>query len=203
LFNEIWMFQVGGGVPDIYQKERLVLFSERLPLILRWAWLFDSALGGYNPGNDNHSFELGEFKMVPLVCFEAILPDYARVRTGHLFINLTNDAWFGKSKASGLHLQHLRMRSVECQIPLVRATNSGISCWIDTRGQVHEPTALYTRDIRLYDVAIPVRPSVTFCRLGDGFIAAVSTFLIAWVILLKVRKSRTRSSQRNQEASNP
>jgi len=190
LFNEIWMFQPQADVPEKYQKERLVLFSERLPLILRWARFFDSALGGYVPGMKNSSFECNGTQLVPLVCFEAILADYARKRTGHLFVNLTNDAWFGKSKASSLHLQHLRMRSVECQIPLVRATNSGISCWVDTQGRVHDPTTVYSADVRLYDVPIPQRSSVTLSRFGDGFIALASTLLVVWVILCQFLKSR-------------
>lgn len=199
-YNAIWMCLPDADRPQTYHKERLVLFSEQLPLILRWARFFDPALGGYVPGDHNHTFSFGSYQLVPLVCFEAVLPDYARKRSGHLFVNLTNDAWFGRSKASGLHLQHLQMRAVECQIPLVRATNSGISCWIDTCGNIHDPTSLYTSDVRRYDVGISERPSLRLSRFGDRGIGVFSLFWVVWGILRDIWKPRFRTSPSKEEA---
>jgi len=172
--NEIWLFLPGGSDPVIYQKQRLVLFSERLPWILSWATYFDSALGGFRPGQNDEGFKYRDRVMLPLVCFEALFPGDTRKDAGHLILNLTNDAWFGESKASALHLQHIRLRSVESGAPLVRATNSGISCWVDVRGEIHQATPLYEEAAVIFQVPVPKQPPFRLDRWGEGLIALLS-----------------------------
>lgn len=172
--NEIWLFSPDGGAPSIYQKQRLVLFSERLPWILSWASYFDSALGGFRPGKDHQAFKYRNRNLMPLVCFEALFPSDTRQAPSQLILNLTNDAWFGISKASALHLQHIRLRSVESGAPLVRATNSGISCWVDVHGEIHQATPVYQKDTAVFEVPVPVKPQLRLDQWGEGSILSVS-----------------------------
>lgn len=186
--NEVWCFTPGGTEPQIYQKERLVLFSETLPWVLRWAKYFDPALGGFKPGQNNQVFQIGKRTMTPLVCFEALFPDLARKYPSQLFLNFTNDAWFGISKASALHLQHIRHRAVETGVPLVRATNSGISCWVDARGKLHGQTPVYQKADLIYQIPVPTSTPPNLAGWGERILWLWS--LLAMVIAFLYRRSK-------------
>lgn len=192
-YNEIWMFAPGAGQPQIYQKEKLVLFSESLPRVLSWARYFDSALGGFRPGEKNRAFRFRDKKLVPLVCFEALFPDYVRQRQGHLMLNLTNDAWFGETKASWQHLQQIQLRAVENGVPLVRATNSGISCWVDVDGRVKKPGHLYTRETHLYQVPVPLELPRGFSHIGEGLVRWGTLLALVYFFAAGVRGRLTRA----------
>ena len=177
--NEIRFFDPGGGPPQVYGKERLVWFSESLPWVFSWARRFDPAIGGFDRGAENKLFRFRGKELTPLVCFEALFPGYAAKRPGHLMINLTNDAWFGRTKASALHLQQIRLRSVESGVPLIRATNSGISCWVDPFARVREAGALYEAQGLLFEVPIPDAVPAPIARWGGRVVLVFS-----WVLLV-------------------
>lgn len=179
-YNEIRLYQPGRSEPQIYRKEKLVLFSESLPWILSWARLFDPALGGFKPGEENKPFEYKGLTIVPLVCFEALFAEYVSSRSGNLMVNVTNDSWFGETSASRQHLQHIQQRSQENRIPLVRATNSGISCWIDTRGEIRDPGALYRAEALVYQVPIPAIPRFRPAYWSQRGAHLVSLLLVLW-----------------------
>lgn len=176
--NEIWLF-VPQQSPQQYKKGSLVLFSERLPWVLSWAKYFDPNLGAFEGGKEHEALRFGDVAMIPLVCFEAIRPRYVQEFEGNLIVNLTNDAWFGESKASSLHLQHLLARSEERRMPLVRATNSGISCWVDPQGQIHGATPLYQPASPIYEIAYTSYVPKNWSALGMTAIR-----LLVWVVIL-------------------
>ena len=63
-------------------------------------------------------------KIAPLICFEDSVPEVVRRAAGqlpHLLVNLTNDAWFGKSAGAKQHLENARFRAIETRLPLLRA----------------------------------------------------------------------------------
>ncbi|PIE03172.1 MAG: apolipoprotein N-acyltransferase [Acidobacteria bacterium] len=182
--NEIWLF-TPQKEPQVYAKEKLVMFSESLPWPFFWAEYLVPGIGNFHSGEKNAVFSFKDLKINPLVCFEAILPHYTAKRDAQLLVNLTNDAWFGPSKASSLHLQHLQMRTVENGLPLVRAANSGISCWIDTKGKIQGPTAVYEASAVIYDIPIPLKGSPRVWPWMEGFL----TFLtVCLAFFLKTKK---------------
>ncbi|CAM2007831.1 apolipoprotein N-acyltransferase [Acanthopleuribacter pedis] len=179
--NEIWMITPDDAPPQMYRKQNLVLFSERLPWILSWAKFFDPALGGFSAGTEDRTFTWRERSFIPMVCFEALLSDYVRRFEGHAILNLTNDAWFGETKASALHLMMIQARTTELGVPLIRSTNSGISCWVDRDGRIHDPSPLYEARADIYEVQMPRTISRKWLWLGDVLVAvfAVGTLLFA------------------------
>lgn len=192
--NEIWLIPPDGSDPQIYQKEKLVLFSETLPWIFSWAKYFDEALGGFEVGTRNKPFVWRDREWVPLVCFEALFPRYVRKRSGQVLLNVTNDAWFGETKASSLHLQHIRHRAVESGAPLIRATNSGISCFVDAKGEVQGATALYGPDAVIYEVPVPKNIPMNLSGWGEGSILLGSSLLLLSGVWNGIRRRRKKSN---------
>jgi apolipoprotein N-acyltransferase len=140
-FNSAVLIDKFGQVAQAYNKQHLVLFGEYIPFRQEFRFLERLVpIDDFTAGKDNVLFSpwhLGGFSA--LICFEDTIPHLARqaARDGALFlVNLTNDGWFGASRASRMHLDNAVYRAVENRIPLIRATNTGMSCSIAITGEV-------------------------------------------------------------------
>jgi len=103
-----------------------------------------------------------------------------------LLVNVTNDAWYGRSSAPYQHLAMASFRAVENGKYLVRAANTGISAVVDPRGRVLERTALFEPGVIVRDV--PFVPGNTFyARHGDLFAWGCFALAAALTALTLVR----------------
>jgi apolipoprotein N-acyltransferase len=160
-----------------YHKIRLVPFGEYVPmqpLITlggRVAAKLVQQVSDFTPGGDPVTALVDGHRIGAFICYEAIFPDLARlfVRDGaDLLVNITNDAWYGRTSAPYQHLAMATFRAVENGKYLVRAANTGISAVIDPRGRVLESTAIFEPAVVVRDV--PTVPGQTFyARFGDVF----------------------------------
>jgi apolipoprotein N-acyltransferase len=127
-----------------YDKQHLVPFGEFIPAGFRW---FTDAmkipLGDFTRGPLNApSFALGEQRIAPNICFEDLFGEELAVRfvdvstAPTIMANVSNLGWFGDSVALPQHLNISRMRTLELQRPMLRATNTGVTALIDHRGRV-------------------------------------------------------------------
>ena len=130
----------------------------------------------------------GFYSFSCLSCYEDIFPELSRrfVREGACFlINLTNDAWFGKTSAPYQHLQGSIFRAVENHVPVLRAANTGVSCIIDSTGQVTKIVKRGKDEIFIDGYAtgdISVTSTKTFyTRFGDVF-----SWMCIILVLLKI-----------------
>ncbi len=120
-----------------------------------------------------------------LICYESIFENLSRQfrRDGADFLlNITNDAWFGRTAAPYQHAAHLTLRAIENRVGIVRAANSGISAWIDPFGRFHEASDLYVEVTAVYPLTTGVAPP-WFTRLGDwvGVLSVISAIgLVIW-----------------------
>jgi apolipoprotein N-acyltransferase len=151
LYNSAVMLDPSLKVMGRFDKSHLVPFGEYVP------WPFHLLVrkivpnvGRFEPGYGQKPIEIQRgdqsYKIGATVCYEGVFPEISRqlVNDGaELLVNMTNDAWYGFSSAPWQHLYMYRLRSVETGRPFVRATNTGITAWIDPHGFLHEPTALY------------------------------------------------------------
>ena len=89
-----------------------------------------------------------DIHILPLICYEAIFPELTWERLqkdfAHVLLNVSNDAWYDKSSAPYQHLNLARMRSLECGLPMIRASNTGISAFIDKYGEITLQSELFT-----------------------------------------------------------
>jgi len=116
----------------------------------------------------------------PLVCYEAIFPGTvidAQARPSWI-LNVTNDAWYGRSSGPFQHFAIARTRAIEEGLPLVRVANNGISGVVDPVGRVVARTGLDA--IGYADIALPeAGPRTLYSRAGDWMFLAL---LIAGLI---------------------
>lgn len=140
-FNCAFLVDERGEPVDRYDKIHLVLFGEIVPCKGIFPFLMKMVPYemDFTPGSRFTIFPLAKGDFGAIICFEDIMPDLTRgfVRRGARFmVNITNDAWFGRTSQPYLHVAHAVFRCVENCVPMVRATNTGVSCYIDHHGRV-------------------------------------------------------------------
>jgi apolipoprotein N-acyltransferase len=152
-----------------YHKSYLVPIVERVPFINpRW---FSNLryFGGLGRGGDPPVYRLGFGQLGVLICYESIFPQRSRYYRRHgadILVNITNDAWFGRSLAPYQHESHLAFRAIENRVGIVRAANTGISAYIDPLGRFHGETPLEVAAVRTYQ-AQTTDVRTLYVMLGD------------------------------------
>ena len=182
-----------------YDKIYLMPFGEYLPNkeTIPWARLRVPNIGGYVPGEEFTTFELGNLRFCTMICWESIFPGLVRPflqRGADLIINITNEAWFGKSAASYQFLSMNVFRAVEHRVSMVRCANTGISCFIDPYGKVtgrvqKDGEDLFVRGFLTREVPI-FRERTIYTSLGDAiiYVSAVISFLMLASCFVKVKQ---------------
>ncbi|MDD2546540.1 MAG: apolipoprotein N-acyltransferase [Burkholderiaceae bacterium] len=153
--NSVQGLSSAPGTPYRYDKHHLVPFGEFIPPFFRWfTEMMNIPLGDFNRGAVGQpSFAWAGQRIAPNICYEDLFGeelgarfiDPARAPT--VFVNFSNIGWFGDTLAIDQHLQISRMRALEFERPMVRATNTGATAIIDHRGVVTHQLARHTRGI--------------------------------------------------------
>ena len=113
-------------------------------------------IGDFGRGQEATVMETAGNRAGVSICYEMIFPDLIRqaVKNGANFlVNITNDAWFGKSAASYQHMSMGAMRAVENRVPIVRVANTGVSGTISATGKLKDETELFVEDFRITQIA--------------------------------------------------
>lgn len=185
LFNRAYLLSADAEVVDRYDKMILTPFGEFIPFQNSLLFFLDKlveGIGDFAPGTRPTVFTLpktnssGKQDDLPhafgvLICYEGIFPDFARhfVKQGATFlVNITNDAWFGRTAAPYQHLMMEALRAVENRVPLVRAANTGISAVVDVTGAIQTRTELYETTFFVKEITWP-RVRSFYTRYGDVF----------------------------------
>jgi apolipoprotein N-acyltransferase len=165
--NSVVGLQVPGAAPYRYDKQHLVPFGEFIPTGFRWFTdLLNIPLGDFARGVRNApSFAfLGE-RIAPNICYEDLFGDELALRFADaasaptVFANISNIGWFGDTEAVLQHLNISRMRALEFQRPMLRATNTGATAIIDHRGRVTASMLPFARGT--LDGAVQGRTGIT------------------------------------------
>ncbi|MGL4231019.1 MAG: apolipoprotein N-acyltransferase [Casimicrobium sp.] len=133
---------LGVEPPQQYRKVHLVPFGEYMPLqgVLGWFYRnFQIPMSNFAAGDaDQPLMKLNGQTLGISICYEdAFARDVHRtLPDATLLVNISNDAWFGKSAAAEQHLQLAQMRAIEQARPMVRANNTGVTAVIDAKGRV-------------------------------------------------------------------
>jgi len=193
-YNRAYLLDDRGRIAGYYDKRRLVPFGEYVPLqsVLFFVHRLVEATGDFAAGERPVVINLGAARPGILICYEAIFPELSRdlVRHGaNLLVNITNDAWFGRTSAPYQHLSMALLRTVELRVPMVRCANTGISALIDPSGHIREETGLFEEGS--LTGSLPLGSGQTFyCRYGEW--VAVGCVLVAGIafVIPLVRRAR-------------
>ena len=209
-FNSAFLVAPDGRLVSKYDKRHLVIFGEYVPLA-KWLpflkWL--TPIGaGFTPGTKPARFELVHptrgATLSPLICFEDLLPHLARESAAEadILVNLTNDGWFGRGAQQWQHAANAAFRAVETGRPLVRCTNNGLTCWVDTQGRLHEiyfgdSPDVYSAGFKTARIPIGLRKTTFYQRHGDWFAwGCAALTLLAWLLAERSKKGWARRADR-------
>jgi apolipoprotein N-acyltransferase len=156
------VFGVGPQIIGVYRydKHHLVPFGEFIPPLFRWfTEMMNIPLGDFNRGAVGQpSFTVHGQRLAPNICYEDLFGEELGARfldaasAPTIFVNMSNIGWFGDSVAIDQHLQISRMRALEFERPMIRATNTGATVIIDYRGHVTRALPRYTRGLLVGEV---------------------------------------------------
>ncbi|MGJ0452913.1 MAG: apolipoprotein N-acyltransferase [Methylocystis sp.] len=142
IFNSIEALK-GESIVALYDKVHLVPFGEYLPLedLLRPLGINHLVPGIWDRGAGPRLLAApGLPPIAPLICYEAIFPGETIPRGAAdrplLFLNVTNDGWFGRTTGPYQHLAQARLRAIEEGLPMIRVANTGVSAIIDAYGRI-------------------------------------------------------------------
>ena len=175
-----------------YDKAKLVPFGEYLPFIDLMSYFKISERSnlfgwGFKKGNGPELLNLTNgLKFIPLICYEAIFPNFLKpsVKNADFILQITNDAWFGKSIGPQQHLAQLRIRAIEYGLPVIRVANTGITAIIDANGKVVENLAVNKSGF--LDSFIPSRKKSTVYGLfGDLIFLLLILLTVAVAFIIK------------------
>ncbi|WP_051308914.1 apolipoprotein N-acyltransferase [Desulfogranum japonicum] len=191
-FNAAVLINPSAHVAGTYSKRHLVPFGEYVPLkqVLPFLQPLVVNAGDFTAGDSAAPLSMGSVKPGVLICYESIFPDIARqsvAEGANILVNITNDAWYGRSSAPYQSLAMSVFRSVETKRSLVRAANTGVSGFIDPVGNVWEETAIFTDSaISMY---VPVWEKKTvFNRSGWAFGLACFCGMVSVLIFYRNRE---------------
>jgi apolipoprotein N-acyltransferase len=142
IWNSIEVLNRDGDIVGVYDKSHLVPFGEYVPLHRLLPLPFKKLTAGtmdLSAGPGPRTIALaGLPPFGPLVCYEAIFPGAVvdEAERPAWLLNVTNDAWYGRSSGPFQHFAIARTRAVEEGLPLVRVANNGVSGVVDARGRV-------------------------------------------------------------------
>ena len=148
--NTAFTLDPDGRQVSRYDKIHLVPFGEYVPW---WALpglvhKVTSEVGNFVPGSSYPVASVPGGNIGVFICYEAIVPQLARKLVAEgagVLVNISNDAWYGDSAAAYQHLEMARLRAIENHRYLLRATDNGVTTFIDPYGRVREKLARYQR----------------------------------------------------------
>ncbi|MBI5636596.1 MAG: apolipoprotein N-acyltransferase [Nitrospinae bacterium] len=169
-----------------YDKIHLVPFGEYVPYrsILSFARSVTNVIGGdVTAGESTEPIRVDGVTAGMQICYEIIFPEGSRAfaqRGARLMVNLTNDAWYGRSAASAQEMTALPFRAVENRLPVLRAANTGISAAVTASGKIVHPTALFETITAVETVIIPPVAGQTFYTRFGGVFAYACVAMAVW-----------------------
>lgn len=189
---------------EIYHKSKLVLGSEKLPFVGMFPFLkkYSVELGGTSGilgiGEEPKNFTASGVLFAPVICYESVYGEYVSYYTrkgAEILTVITNDGWWQDSPGHKQHRMFSQIRAIENRRSLARSANTGISCFIDQRGEIISELPYNTAGV--LREKINRNTAFTFyVKYGDlyGRIAlfmAIGLFIYALVNYLKKRGIKT------------
>jgi apolipoprotein N-acyltransferase len=139
---------------------------------------------GFTAGPGPITFPIARgIRIAPLICYEDLMPDLARrfVSETHatVFVNLTNDAWYGNSVGPWQHLRLAQSRAIETRRNLLRVTNTGVTSLVNAKGELVKYLPMFSAAVMQAEIE-SLNETTYYVRFGDWFALGASflTFVL-------------------------
>ncbi len=190
MFNTA-IFLGSNAQTQIYHKSKLVVGVEKMPFAKYLGFLGDfviniggttNSLGSQNEPSNFTSKD--KTQVAPVICYESVFGEfvtkYIRNGAGLIFI-VTNDGWWKNTPGYHQHLSFSRLRAVETRRSIARCANTGISCFINQRGDISQATEWWVP--ASIKGTLNANDKITFyVRFGD-YVARISFFISVLFVL--------------------
>ncbi|MFD1703194.1 apolipoprotein N-acyltransferase [Methylopila henanensis] len=183
-WNAVHLVGDDGAIDDTYDKLHLVPFGEYLPFqsLLEAIGLeqLTRLQGGFASGTRANLITLPQGpRFRPLICYEAIFPwEITPGDRPDFLLNVTNDAWFGRTPGPYQHAAQARVRAVEQGLPLVRSANGGISMVVDAYGRTISSLPLGERGVVDAQLPLPIGSTAYYSTSGLLFLIFPVLFVL-------------------------
>jgi apolipoprotein N-acyltransferase len=210
VYNAALLISDGGERVQVYRKVHLVPFGEyvpgrhRVPLLARIVG--DQVPGDFSAGREYTVFSLtnSDVQVAPLICFEDTISELVRQFVlsaetnpgANLLVDITNDGWFLHSAGSHQHLANAIFRCVETRRPMVRAANTGVTCFVNQSGRItqvlrDESGSTFTEGVLTGEIKVPTEHDLTFyTRHGELFAKACAVITVFAMLAISVIRRR-------------
>jgi apolipoprotein N-acyltransferase len=173
VFNSAALVSPQGEWTARYDKIHLVPFGEYLPFprIFSFAGGLTNAVGEFARGASRSPLNAGATRVGVFICYESVFPDEVRqfaAQGAQVFVNISNDGWYGDSGAWKQHLQQTQMRAIENNRWLLSATNTGLTAALDPAGRVVAQVPRKNRTVLVAPYAL-LSSTTFYTRHGDWF----------------------------------
>ncbi len=193
-YNVIMTLDPDGHVRGVYQKHILVPFAEYLPLdfIFRRFPGFDQA-STFSHGPGATVLDIGSTRFGALICFESAYSSYARqnaVLGATALLIITDDAWFGPTSGPLMHADLAAIDAVQTGRWVVRGADTGISQFINPKGQVVAQLPLDAAGVLIANIGPPV--DTPYVRYGAGWLEALALLALLGAAVARPPVQKTR-----------
>src|SRR5256884_7271780 len=203
VYNAAILLSEGGERVQMYRKVHLVPFGEfvpgrhTVPLLARIVG--DQVAGDFKQGREHTVFTLTntDVHVAPLICFEDTIGELTRqfvlpnetTPGANLLVDVTNDGWFQRSAGSHQHLANAIFRCVETRRPMIRAANTGVTCFINPFCRVtqilrDDTGSTFTEGVLTGEIKVPTEHELTFYTRHGELFAKVCAAITAVAILM-------------------
>jgi len=193
--NSAYLIEPDGVVNGHYDKVHLVPYGEYVPFRRFFPFIgkLVEGVGDFRSGSGYHPMTTAKRRLGVLICYEAIFPEGARIykkNGSELLINITNDAWFGRTSAPHQHLSMTVFRAVENRLFLIRAANTGISAIIDPTGTILAKTGLFERTT-LRGVVKWIDEGTFYAAYSDIFVCLCAMTMLVMLCISRGKRRRS------------
>lgn len=193
VFNSAFFIGRDGKVQS-YHKSKLVVAVEKIPFLKYLPFLgnlivdLGGTSGSLGSQDDSSVFtSTDNTRVAPVICYESVfgeyLASYVQKGAGLIFI-ITNDGWWKNTPGYKQHLSFARLRAIETRRSIARSANTGISCFINQRGDISNATQWWVEDA--VSSNLNVNDQITFYVKYGDYISRVALFVSAILVMLYI-----------------
>jgi apolipoprotein N-acyltransferase len=200
LSNSAVLLSPEGDTVSVYDKMHLVPYGEYVPLkdLFPFVSKMVTAIGDFAPGQETTVMKTTFARIGNLICYEIIFPGLVRKfvdKGANVLVTITNDAWFGRTFAPYQHFSMAVFRAIENRVPVVRAANTGISGFIDSKGRILNKSNIFIETVLTEEITVGIKKSF-YTKYGDIFSYLCILISVSLIISAFMRRSSPGSGPR-------